>query len=183
MSTPKPESGVPSLYEWAGGMPAFERLTEIFYQRVKDDLVLAPLFARISPEHSSHVAQFIAEVFGGPKGYSARGGHPEMVRHHLGKLLTEPQRRRWAAMIVECADEANSARPSSPTSNGDRGWRSSIPRPGPRWTRTRPCRPGDGGSPAGRTGPHPDGGAVGPFLALWSRGIFLIQRTIGRIYS
>jgi hemoglobin len=107
MSTPKPESGVPSLYEWAGGMPAFERLTEIFYQRVKDDLVLAPLFARISPEHSSHVAQFIAEVFGGPKGYSARGGHPEMVRHHLGKLLTEPQRRRWAAMIVECADEAN----------------------------------------------------------------------------
>jgi hemoglobin len=34
-------------------------------------------------------------VFGGPKTYSETlGGHPNMVRHHLGKMLTEAQRRR-----------------------------------------------------------------------------------------
>jgi hemoglobin len=97
----------PTLYEWAGGMPAFERLTEIFYRRVPADALLGPLFAGMSPQHPQHVAAFIAEVFGGPKSYSeGLGGHAEMVRHHLGRKLTEEQRRRWAGLIAECADEA-----------------------------------------------------------------------------
>ncbi len=29
-----------------------------------------------------------------------------MIEHHLEKRLTEEQRRRWAALIAECADEA-----------------------------------------------------------------------------
>jgi hypothetical protein len=33
---------VPSLYEWAGGLPALNRLTERFYQRVRDDATLTP---------------------------------------------------------------------------------------------------------------------------------------------
>jgi hemoglobin len=97
---------VPSLYEWAGGAPAFERLSKIFYARVSEDPVLAPIFARMSAEHPAHVALFIAEVFGGPSGYSALGGHPEMIRHHLGRMLSEPQRHRWATLIAACADEA-----------------------------------------------------------------------------
>jgi truncated hemoglobin YjbI len=37
---------VPSVYEWAGGSEAFERLTEIFYRRhVLGDEVLGPVFA------------------------------------------------------------------------------------------------------------------------------------------
>ena len=96
----------PSLFEWAGGMPAFERLTAIFYARVRQDPLLAPMFAHASPEHPAHVAAFIAEVFGGPRAYTPRGGHPEMVRRHLGRALTEVQRRRWATLLAECADEA-----------------------------------------------------------------------------
>lgn len=101
-----PASGPPSLYEWAGGMPAIERLTDIFYDRVKGDPILAPVFAHITAEHSRHVAMFIAEVLGGPKTYTALGGHPEMIRHHLGRLLTEPQRRQWASLIATSADAA-----------------------------------------------------------------------------
>ena len=96
----------PSLFEWAGGMPAFERLTAVFYGRVRKDPLLAPLFSHASPEHPAHVAAFIAEVFGGPRAYTPRGGHPEMVRRHLGRALTEVQRRRWATLLAECADEA-----------------------------------------------------------------------------
>ena len=107
MNAPAPPRPVPSLFEWAGGSAALERLTEIFYQRVAEDPLLAPVFAHISAEHSRHVAQFIAEVFGGPKAYSGKlGGHPEMIRHHLGRMLTEDQRRRWVALIAECADAA-----------------------------------------------------------------------------
>ena len=97
----------PSLYEWAGGAPAFERLTEIFYGRVEGEPPLAELFADADPGHRKYVAQFIAEVFGGPKTYSAeRGGHPHMIGKHLDKRLAPEQRARWAALIADCADEA-----------------------------------------------------------------------------
>jgi hemoglobin len=97
---------VPTLFEWLGGMPVLERLTRMFYARVPNDAVLGPVFARMSPDHPQHVAEFLAEVFGGPQVYSRkRGGHAEMIRHHIGKSLTHAQRRRWIELLLECADE------------------------------------------------------------------------------
>lgn len=98
---------IPSLYTWAGGQPAFERLTEVFYAKVGKDELLEPVFRHMSPEHSKHVAHFIGEVFGGPPAYTAEdgGSHAGMVRHHLGKMLTEPQRRRWIQLLLDSADE------------------------------------------------------------------------------
>lgn len=53
-------------------------------------------------DHPSHVAAFIGEVLGGPPSYSERhGGHPAMIRHHLNRHLTEPQRRRWIALLLD----------------------------------------------------------------------------------
>jgi hemoglobin len=98
---------VPTLFEWAGGLTAFERLTRVFYERVKDDAVLAPVFASMSAEHARYVALFLAEVFGGPSSYSeARGGHRAMVSRHLGRRLTPIQRRRWVELLLDCADES-----------------------------------------------------------------------------
>jgi hemoglobin len=96
----------PTLYDWAGGTEAFVRLTDAFYARVVKDDLLAPLFARMSPEHARHVAIWLAEVFGGPARYTGeRGGYPAMLGHHLGLAITEPQRRRWVALIQDAADE------------------------------------------------------------------------------
>ena len=104
MSGPAP---VPTLYEWAGGLPAFERLTEVFYRRVPQEPLLAPLFAQMDPAHATHVAHFIAEVFGGPPRYSSeRGGHTAMLAKHLARHLSEAQRARWMALLLECADQA-----------------------------------------------------------------------------
>src|SRR5262245_6216533 len=97
---------VPSLFEWAGGMPALERLTDAFYERIRQDALLAPIFAHMSSEHPRFVAQFIAEVLGGPADYSgSHGGHPHMISRHLGRHLTEEQRKRWMAMLLETADQ------------------------------------------------------------------------------
>jgi len=38
---------IPTLYEWAGGQAALDRLTEAFYARVRADEVLAPVFAHM----------------------------------------------------------------------------------------------------------------------------------------
>ena len=97
---------VPTLYEWLGGAEPLGRLMARFYQKVPDDPVLAPVFARMAPEHFQHVAQFIAEVLGGPTDYSTLyGGHAEMVRHHLNRHITDQQRQRWMALLLETADE------------------------------------------------------------------------------
>ena len=95
----------PTLYEWAGGMAALEKLTAHFYERVHRDPLLEPVFASMPGDHPKHVAQFIAEVFGGPTSYSgARGGHPHMVSRHLGRHLTDEQRKRWLTLLLESAD-------------------------------------------------------------------------------
>lgn len=96
----------PSLVEWAGGPDAFAKLTAEFYRRVQTHAVLAPVFAQMRPEHSAHVAAFIAEVLGGPKTYTAGGGsHAEMIRGHLGRHLTEIQRKAWMNLMLEVADD------------------------------------------------------------------------------
>lgn len=98
---------IPSLYEWAGGQEALEKLTEVFYAKVLKDELLEPIFRHMAPGHSRHVAHFIAQVFGGPPLYTEgdEGSHASMVQHHVGKSLTEPQRRRWINLLLDSADE------------------------------------------------------------------------------
>jgi hypothetical protein len=47
------DKSVPTLYEWMGGMEANERLLSLFYARVPDDALLAPVFAHMSPSTAS----------------------------------------------------------------------------------------------------------------------------------
>ena len=98
---------IPTLYEWAGGMEKFEKLTSVFYEKVLKDDLLNPVFKNMSPKHSRHVAHFIAEVFGGPKQYTVQneGSHAQMVSHHIGKMLDEKKRQRWISLLLETADE------------------------------------------------------------------------------
>jgi hemoglobin len=99
--------GVPTLYEWAGGIEALEALFQRFYEKVPDDAVLAPVFAAMSREHFRIVAHFVAEVLGGPKLYSGDGrrGHATMVAKHLARHLSQAQRRRWMTLLLDTADE------------------------------------------------------------------------------
>ncbi|MDQ6837771.1 MAG: (4Fe-4S)-binding protein [Actinomycetota bacterium] len=47
----------PTLFEWAGGLPALTRMTRLFYEKyVPADPLLAPLFASMSPDHPERVA-------------------------------------------------------------------------------------------------------------------------------
>jgi hemoglobin len=104
---------VPTLYDWAGGADAFERLTEVFYGKVRQDDLLEPVFRHMDPGHPRHVAAWLAEVFGGPKRYTEeRGGYPHMVSKHRDLALTERQRRRWVSLICDAADDAGM--PSDP---------------------------------------------------------------------
>ena len=98
----------PTLFEWAGGLPALLRVTRIFYSKyVPEDPLIGPLFANMSPDHPERVAAWLGEVFGGPKNYSEQyGGYTRMISQHLGKGLTEAQRARWVSLMCRSADES-----------------------------------------------------------------------------
>jgi hemoglobin len=92
----------PTLFEWVGGDVAIAMLLDEFYRRAASDPLIGPLFAGMDADHPAHVAAFIAEVFGGPDRYSQQfGGHAEMIRHHLGRHLSEAQRRRWVGLLLD----------------------------------------------------------------------------------
>ncbi|MBS1502228.1 MAG: group II truncated hemoglobin [Bacteroidetes bacterium] len=97
---------VPSLFEWAGGMPAFETLFDKFYDKVLADDLLRPVFEHMSPQHRLHVAHFVAEVLGGPRLYSdSEGSHFKMIQKHLSRHLTQEHRKRWMDLLLQTADE------------------------------------------------------------------------------
>lgn len=100
---------IPTVYAWAGGSEAFERLVRVFYERILEerDPLLYPIFRHMSAEHVPHVAAWLAETFGGPRRYTeALGGYERMLAKHRNLQLTEAQRRRWLQRIAEAADEA-----------------------------------------------------------------------------
>ncbi|HEY3727412.1 MAG TPA: CDGSH iron-sulfur domain-containing protein [Solirubrobacteraceae bacterium] len=106
---PVPDPDVtPTMFEWAGGLPALTRMTRLFYEKlVPEDPLLAPLFATMSADHPQRVAKWLGEVFGGPSRYSDEyGGYPRMLSQHLGKGLTEDGRRRWVELLLRAAREA-----------------------------------------------------------------------------
>lgn len=98
---------IPTLFEWAGDMRTFEKLFAAFYDKVLKDDLLGEVFKNMSPEHVSHVAHFVAEVFGGDKLYTTidNGSHAKMVGMHIGKMLTEEKRQRWISLLIQTADE------------------------------------------------------------------------------
>ncbi len=97
---PGPE---PTLFEWAGGLPALTRMTRLLYEKhVPADDLLAPLFATIAPGHPQREAVMLAQAFGGPAALPAGpAGHAPQTFPG-----TEEQRARWVALATRAADEA-----------------------------------------------------------------------------
>jgi hemoglobin len=95
-----------TIYEYAGGAAAFQRLLERFYAKVREDALLAPLFAGFTDAHVRRVAVWLGEVFGGPPVYSEQlGGHHGLLLRHGGLGISEAQRARWAELLVATARE------------------------------------------------------------------------------
>jgi hemoglobin len=98
----------PTIYEWAGGRPAFERWFDAFYDLVEDDPLLGPLFGgQVSSEHRRNVTTWWCEVMGGPAEYTTReGGYEHMLSKHRGLAISAKQRLRFVTLLSQAADDA-----------------------------------------------------------------------------
>ncbi|MCI0689872.1 MAG: group II truncated hemoglobin [Sporichthyaceae bacterium] len=98
----------PSIFEFAGGEPAFLALAAAHHQRCLDDPVLNHPFSHPGhPQHVQRLASYWAEVFGGPPVYSQTcGGHSAMLGIHADQGMEDDLGERFVSCFVQAADDA-----------------------------------------------------------------------------
>lgn len=89
-----------------GGRPTFERLVRRFYEGVRDDPVLAPMYPQDDWEGAQErLTGFLEQYWGGPTTYSQERGHPRLRLRHQGFHINPDARDRWLAHMRVAVDE------------------------------------------------------------------------------
>lgn len=99
----------PTLYEFAGGEPAFRALAAAHHERCLADPELNHPFSHPGqhPQHVDRLAWYWAEVMGGPPRFSREcGDHSAMLRMHAGNGDVSDLGRRFVTCFVQAADDA-----------------------------------------------------------------------------
>ncbi len=94
-----------SVYELAGGEPAFRLLVQRFYARVAVDPVLRAVY----PEQDLSAATerltlFLIQYWGGPPTYSEQRGHPRLRMRHQPFAIGQAERDAWLAQMTAAVD-------------------------------------------------------------------------------
>ncbi|MEO8744539.1 MAG: globin [Candidatus Dormiibacterota bacterium] len=85
-----------SVYELAGGEPAFRLLVERFYARVaQDDMLRAVYPDEDLAGATERLTMFLVQYWGGPKTYSERRGHPRLRMRHQPFAIGRRERDAW----------------------------------------------------------------------------------------
>jgi hemoglobin len=94
-----------TFYAAVGGEDTFRRLVGRFYEGVRDDPVLRPLY----PEDDLEAAEerlrlFLMQYWGGPGTYSQERGHPRLRMRHAGFAIGVEARDAWLANMRTALD-------------------------------------------------------------------------------
>ena len=89
-----------TVFEQVGGEAAFHALVEDFYAQVEDDPLLRPHYPEDLEPGKRHLAQFLAQYFGGGPIYSQRHGHPRLRMRHAPFVITPDVALRWAQLMA-----------------------------------------------------------------------------------
>lgn len=85
-----------NFWESVGGRATFEKLVRAFYEGVRTDEVLWPMY----PEHDlegaiQRLTGFLEQYWGGPNTYSQERGHPRLRMRHAAFKVNPAARDRW----------------------------------------------------------------------------------------
>lgn len=85
-----------TLWSQIGGTATFERIVRKFYDGVKVDPVLAPMYPDDDWEGAIwRLRTFLEQYWGGPTTYSDQRGHPRLRMRHRPFPITIDARDRW----------------------------------------------------------------------------------------
>lgn len=99
-----------SFFDAIGGHETFEAIVRRFYEGVKDDDILAPMY----PEHDMdgavwRLTAFLEQYWGGPTTYSEQRGHPRLRMRHQPFHVNPEARDRWLLHMRAAVSDANLA--------------------------------------------------------------------------
>jgi hemoglobin len=101
------ETAPTSFYDEIGGHEAFARIVGRFYELVRRDPVLRPIY----PEEDLGPAEirlrmFLEQYWGGPRTYSDQRGHPRLRMRHAPFVIGPRERDAWLSAMRTAVDEA-----------------------------------------------------------------------------
>ncbi|MFC4556200.1 globin [Georgenia faecalis] len=89
-----------------GGHATFTRLVTRFYEGVRTDDVLYPMYPEDDFEGAvDRLTLFLEQYWGGPTTYSETRGHPRLRMRHGPYAVTPLARDRWLAHMRDAVDE------------------------------------------------------------------------------
>jgi hemoglobin len=95
-----------SFWESVGGRPTFEKLVRAFYDGVRTDPLLLPMYPE-QPDLEGAIQRltgFLEQYWGGPGTYSEERGHPRLRMRHLPFAVTPEARDHWLAHMRAALD-------------------------------------------------------------------------------
>lgn len=94
-----------NFWEQVGGRPTFERLVRRFYEGIRTDDVIWPMYPADDLEGAiQRLTGFLEQYWGGPSTYSEQRGHPRLRMRHLPFKVNPEARDRWLAHMREALD-------------------------------------------------------------------------------
>ena len=100
------EAAMGSFYEKIGGRAAFEKLVRAFYDGIRTDEVLMPMYPE-QPELEGAIQRltgFLEQYWGGPGAYSEVRGYPRLRARHLPFTVNPDARDRWLRHMRAAVD-------------------------------------------------------------------------------
>ena len=94
-----------NFWEQIGGRPTFEKLVRAFYEGVRSDEVLWPMYPEEDLEGAiQRLTGFLEQYWGGPGTYSEERGHPRLRMRHLPFKVNPDARDRWLTHMRAAQD-------------------------------------------------------------------------------
>lgn len=94
-----------TFFEQVGGEPTFRRLVGIFYQGVREDPLLRPLYPDEDLDAAEdRLALFLMQYWGGPTTYSELRGHPRLRMRHAPFPIGVEERDAWLRHMRAAVD-------------------------------------------------------------------------------
>jgi hemoglobin len=95
-----------NFWQQIGGRPTFERLVRRFYEGVRTDEVLWPMYPEADLEGAiQRLTGFLEQYWGGPTTYSQERGHPRLRMRHMPFRVTPEARDHWLQHMRVAVDE------------------------------------------------------------------------------
>jgi len=94
-----------NFWQQVGGRPTFERLVRRFYEGVRADPALWPMYPADDLEGAiQRLTGFLEQYWGGPGTYSEERGHPRLRMRHMPFAVTPAARDRWLGHMRVAVD-------------------------------------------------------------------------------